>query len=86
MSNTVTQEQVAQIFFDSFKEVTTMGNKTTVLAVTLPSGFVIVESSSCVDPDNYDEQMGYEICRDRVINKIWELEGYVLQKKVSEGQ
>jgi hypothetical protein len=61
-----------------------MGEKTCVVTCTTPSGFVIVESSSCVDPANYDERIGYEICKDRIINKLWELEGYCLQKELTD--
>jgi hypothetical protein len=75
----VTNERVATILELSEIEVSKMGSKTTVVVVTLPSGFVIVESSSCVDPENYDEHVGKTICMERVENKIWELEGYVLQ-------
>ena len=49
---------------------------------TLKNGFVIVESSSCVSPENYDADIGKEICRERALNKIWELEGYKLQSKL----
>lgn len=81
---TVTQGQIDRLMENSKIEVVTMGVKTTVVSVTLPNGFVIVESSSCVDPVNYDEDLGTEICLGRVKNKLWELEGYALQKKVYE--
>lgn len=84
MKNTVTQEQVINIFTNSEIKTYKMGEKTTVVMATLPNGFIIVESSSCVDPANFDEVIGYEICRERILNKIWELEGYCLQKEVSE--
>ena len=57
-----------------------LGNKTTVVSVVLPNGFIIVESSSCVDPANYDEKLGYAICVSRIQSKLWELEGYLLQE------
>jgi hypothetical protein len=82
--NTVTKYDVDAILLKSAFRVLSYNNKTTVVMATLPSGFVIVESSSCVDPANYDEKIGEEICLDRIKNKIWELEGYCLQKKVSE--
>lgn len=84
MSNTVTQEQINKIIEQSEVDITTHGGKTTIVVATLPNGFKIVESSSCVDPVNYDEKMGAQICLQRIANKIWELEGYVLQKKVAE--
>jgi hypothetical protein len=83
MNNTVTQEQVLKIFSESKVIVKRAFGKTTVVICKLPCGFVIVESSSCVDPANYDESLGYDICKKRIINKIWELEGYSLQKKLN---
>lgn len=82
--NTVTQSDVDLILLNTQFKVISLNNKTTIVAATLPSGFVIIESSSCVDPANYDEKIGEEICLDRIKNKIWELEGYCLQKQVSE--
>lgn len=83
-NNTVTQEQINDIMFGSDINVQTHGGKTTIVIVTLPNGFKIVESSSCVDPANYDERMGAEICLARIANKVWELEGYRLQHKLFE--
>jgi hypothetical protein len=82
--NTVTQEQISQIMVDSEIQIQTVGEKTTIVHCVLPNGFVIVESSSCVDPSNYDETLGAEICLTRISNKVWELEGYVLQSKLSK--
>lgn len=60
-------------------EVSKMGPKTTVVQATLKNGFIITESSSCVDPANYNEEVGEEICRERIENKVWELLGFALQ-------
>jgi len=59
-------------------EVITIG-RTTILIATLANGFEIVESSSCVDPNNYDEELGARICMERIRNKVWELLGFLLQ-------
>jgi hypothetical protein len=82
MNNTVTQEMVnRQVAREDF---ITHDNKTTIGIFTLINGFVIVESSSCVDPKNYNEAVGRQICRDRANSKIWELEGYKLQSKLHD--
>lgn len=77
--NTVTQEQINQIMEQSNIEIQTYLGKCTIVACQLPNGFIIVESSACVDPANYDERLGAEICLQRIANKVWELEGYKLQ-------
>ena len=60
-----------------------MYEKVTVVAVKLPSGFVLVESSGAVDKENYDFEIGKEICLERIQNRLWVLEGYVLQKELN---
>lgn len=63
-------------------EVSTIFGKCTVVTCKLPNGFIIVENSACVDPANYDEAIGLEICMNRIKDKVWELEGYMLQERV----
>ena len=65
--------------FISYTETHTMGDRTTVVRCVLRNGFEIVESSSCVDPKNYSEQMGHDICMNKIKDKIWELLGFLLQ-------
>lgn len=81
-SNTVTGEMIDKIVEATEFKTQTVYGKTTIVSAKLPNGFVITESSSCVDPANYDEEIGEDICKDRIINKIWELEGYKLQDKL----
>jgi hypothetical protein len=59
--------------------VTTLGEKTTVVIATLANGFELVESSSCVDPANYNEDVGAGICRERIRSRVWLLLGFALQ-------
>lgn len=68
--------------FIDHHETVTMGGKTTVVRAVLKNGFEIVESSSCVSAENYDEKLGEEICMKRIRNKIWELLGFLLQTAV----
>ena len=68
--------------FIDHHETVTMGGKTTVVRAVLKNGFEIVESSSCVSAENYDEKLGEEICMERIGNKIWELLGFLLQTAV----
>ena len=83
MKNTVTQEQINNLIAESDIKVSTIFDKVTVVSLKLPSGFVITESSACVDPANYDESLGRELCLQRIENKLWELEGYALQKSIA---
>ena len=55
-----------------------------MVSVKLKNGFIITESSACVDVKNYSVETGFDICMERIANKLWELEGYALQKKLYE--
>lgn len=68
--------------FIDHHETVTMGGKTTVVRAVLKNGFVIVESSSCVSAENYDEKLGEEVCMERIMNKVWELLDFLLQTAV----
>lgn len=81
--NTVTQEQIDKLIQNADVDVRTVFDKCTLVTVKLENGFVITESSSCVDPKNYNENVGKEICIERIKNKLWELEGYKLQCSLS---
>ncbi|UBL06826.1 hypothetical protein KLF33_15990 (plasmid) [Clostridium perfringens] len=59
--------------------VSTLGDKTTLVRAILVNGFEIVESTGCVDKVNYSEDIGAEICLNKIKDKIWYLLGFLLQ-------
>lgn len=65
------------------KEVSTLGDKVTVVRATLRNGFELVESSACVSPENYDEKLGAKICMEKIEDKVWFLLGFLLQTGVN---
>ena len=78
----VTQKEV----YDNMKDVvvrtiTDFGKPFTYVTVRMKNGFTLSESTSCVDPANYSEEIGKEICLKRIENKVWFLLGYALQEK-----
>lgn len=83
-NNTVTQSDIDNLMGRSQITTMTMHGKCTIVVVQLPNGFVLVESSSCVDPKNYDEKLGRQICLNNIKEKLWELEGYRLQNELNK--
>jgi len=81
---TVTEEMIEDLLANSEINIETVFDKCTVVYVKLPNGFIITESSACVSPERYSENIGYKICLKKIKDKIWELEGYYLQKKVDD--
>lgn len=85
MKNTVTREEV----LDNMKDVITktvieFEKPTTYVTVKMKNGFTLRESATCVDPNNYDEEIGKDICLRKIEDKIWFLLGYALQDKLSK--
>ncbi|MDD2952524.1 MAG: Gp49 family protein [Parabacteroides sp.] len=77
--NTLTKEHIEELIHSSEFTYSTQFGKCTVVSMQLPNGFVLTESSACVDPKNYDEKLGCDICIRKLTEKVWELEGYLLQ-------
>lgn len=75
--NKLTEEDIAATIVK--EEDSKLGAKTTVVMITLVNGFEVVGTSSCVDPENYDHELGVRYARRKAIDKVWELEGYKLQ-------
>lgn len=76
MKNRITQEEIEDMFGNAKKDVQTVFGKCTIMACRLENGFVLVESSACVNPENYNFNTGIKICEDKIKDKLWELEGY----------
>ena len=58
--------------------------RTTICQLTLQNGFTVVGFSACVDPKNYDKNLGESIAKDNALEKVWELEGYLLRQRLFE--
>lgn len=50
----------------------------TICVIELPSGFILTGESACASPENFDRELGERFARENAINKLWQLEGYVL--------
>lgn len=77
--NILTQSDIDSMIEASEIHIDTIGQKTTLVRVVLPTGFELVEASACVDPANYSEQVGAEICLEKIKDRLWFLMGFTLQ-------
>lgn len=81
MKNTVTIEQVKENMQDVIvRTLDDFGKPCTYVTVRMKNGFTLRESTTCVDPANYNEDIGKEICLKKIENQIWFLLGYQLQE------
>ena len=53
--------------------------KTTLVSAETLTGFRQHEVSSCVDPKNYEHQIGVDIATRRIKDRLWMLLGFVVQ-------
>lgn len=56
-----------------------IGDKTTIVDVHTITGFDIIKHSTCVDPKNYNEELGKKYAMEEVGNSLWSYLGFVLQ-------
>lgn len=79
MQKTVTKELVNSKIKD---EQYFNNGKTTVCILVLENGFNVVGTSGVVDIEHFDEDIGKEYAKEKALDKVWELEAYVLQNSI----
>lgn len=57
--------------------------KCLICELTLANGFTVRGESSCISKENFNMEIGRRIARDNARDKVWGLEGYLLQQKLS---
>ena len=53
----------------------------TICQLTLRNGFAVIGQSACIDPLEFNKSVGEKVAWDNALEKVWELEGYLLQQK-----
>ena len=56
--------------------------KVMVCELTLRNGFTVRGEAAVVSKANFNEEVGRKISRENARNKVWELEGYLLQQRL----
>lgn len=60
------------------------GTTTTLCYLILQNGHTVVGTSACVSPENFNSEIGEQVALKNAREKIWELEGYLLQQRLFE--
>ncbi|RYF52228.1 MAG: hypothetical protein EOO38_00835 [Cytophagaceae bacterium] len=60
--------------------------KAMVCELTLRNGFTVRGDSACVSKENFDQTIGEKVAYKKAFDKIWELEGYLLQDRLHEAK
>jgi hypothetical protein len=53
----------------------------TICNIMLENGFSVRGESACVDPRNFDMEIGKQIAYRDAFSKLWQLEGYLLAER-----
>lgn len=56
----------------------------TICVLTLQNGFKVIGQSACIDPRNFDAEIGRTYARKNAEQQIWALEGYALANNQME--
>ncbi len=80
--NRVTQEQIHALLDAAQTEEQTFFGKDHIVCYRLESGFTIVGRGACVDPANFDIEIGRKVARENAEHQLWQLEGYLLQNQL----
>lgn len=75
--DSITKEDIER-FIWKFK-AGTIGKKTTVATATTLTGYEVTKTSACVNPKNYDIEIGKDIAYSSIVDELWEKLGFVLQ-------
>ena len=78
LPNKVTLEALTALADSGYTEYNHLAGTLTHCTITLPCGFQVTGESACVDPTNFNEELGQEIARKKAVNALWPLEGYLL--------
>lgn len=68
------------------QESTRLGVKTTVVCLQMDNGYEILGSSSCVDPDDYDKEIGTFYATKDALRNLKLIVGYVEQEEYNVSQ
>jgi len=84
MNNKVCIGDIVSMIDSAETQEHTFWGKEHIISYRLKNGFTVTGRSACVDPANFDIDIGRDLCRKDAISQMWLLEGYLLQCKIAE--
>lgn len=62
-------------------EFNRIGETVTHCRIVLDNGFSVSGESACVNPENYNQEIGEKIAYDNAFRQLWPLFGFLLSEK-----
>jgi len=79
----LTPELIDSVIVDETYTILPSG-KVMVCELTLKNGFTVRGDAAVVSKANFNEEVGKKVSRENARGKVWELEGYLLQERLSK--
>lgn len=77
--NKLTDDDINNFINASEIHVEKRGEKSTLVEIEFPTGWKDYEVSSCVNPENYNEELGKMYALQNIGHRLWKNLGFVLQ-------
>ena len=74
--------QIRAMLNEAETQETIYFGKCLVVVYKLKNGFCLVGVGACVDPENFDLDVGRQVAEGQVIDQLFKLEGYLLQNQL----
>ncbi|MEX3713533.1 Gp49 family protein [Cytobacillus horneckiae] len=78
------EEKLMYEWVKSQESASRVGEKTTVVCLQMHNGYEVIGSSSCVNPGDYDFEIGTFYATKDALRKIKEIVGYVNQSQLNK--
>lgn len=75
-SDRVTEQELEDLLNASEAQEHVFWNKELVVSYRLPNGFTVTGRGACINPANFDLEIGRKVAREDVKGQLWQLEGY----------
>lgn len=71
-------EEAMESYITEVKYIQVPGTTVVICHIGLANGFSVRGEAACVDPDNFDPEIGKRIAYDDAFSKLWPLFGFLL--------
>lgn len=71
------KSQIANVEYHQLSDTTI-----TIAVITLKSGFTITGESACIDPNNFNAEIGNKFAYENAFDKLWQLFAFELKQKI----
>lgn len=80
--NKITPQRIQELLDNAETEEHTFWGKELAVSYKLPNGFTLLGRAACVDPANFNLEIGRRVARKKVEDELYLVEGYKLQEEL----